>query len=184
MDVARDMYVQSVQAEFAVRTGMGAASATCRVTGKFRGEQDTLGRAEAALNRALELNPDLSMADRVYAENRSRLRSGATRDRANSSDAHHHAAATPSCSPHSCACAGTAVCSRHRLPRTNGHGVWIANVRTSVQYTLFMAGDFLRAAAHEPGGYAACGGMALAIAGHPDAIGSAGRRARHSTSPR
>jgi len=32
-----------------------------------------------------------------------------------------------------------------------------------------MRGEFLRAAA-EPGGYAASGGLALAIAGHPDAI--------------
>ena len=43
------------------------------------------------------------------------------------------------------------------------------NVQTTVQVTLLMGGDFLRAAA-EPGGYAASGGIALAIAGHPDAI--------------
>jgi hypothetical protein len=42
-------------------------------------------------------------------------------------------------------------------------------VRTSVQYTLFMAGEYLRAAA-EPSGYAAIGGLSLVMAEHPDAL--------------
>jgi serine/threonine protein kinase/tetratricopeptide (TPR) repeat protein len=168
LDVARDMYLQSVQADPEYAPAWARLGHLYRVTGKFRGEQDTLGRAEAALNRALELNPDLSMADRVYAEievdyGRAQdamvrlIRRAASR----SGDPELFAALVRLC--RYCGLLQASLAAHERGRRLD------PSVRTSVQYTLFMAGDFLRAAA-DPGGYAACGGTALAIAGHPDAI--------------
>ena len=168
MDVARDMYLQSVQADPQYAPAWARLGHLYRVTGKFRGEQDTLGRAETALNRALELNPDLSMADRVYAEievDYGRAQDAMVRlirrASSRSSDPDLFAALVRLC--RYCGLFQASLAAHERARRLD------PNVRTSVQYTLFMAGDFLRAAA-EPGGYAACGGIALAIAGHPDAI--------------
>jgi serine/threonine protein kinase len=168
LDVARDMYLQSVQADSQYAPAWARLGHLYRVTGKFRGELDTLSRAEAALNRALELNPDLSIADRTYAEievDYGRAQDAMVRlirrASARSSDPELFAALVRLC--RYCGLLQASLAAHERARRLD------PNVRTSVQYTLFMAGDFLRAAA-EPGGYAACGGIALAIAGHPDAI--------------
>jgi tetratricopeptide (TPR) repeat protein len=168
LDVARDMYLQSVQADPQYAPAWARLGHLYRVTGKFRGEQDTLGRAESALNRALELNPDLSTAERVYAQievDYGRAQDAMARlirrASSRSSDPELFAALVHVC--RYCGLLQASLAAHERARRLD------PNVRTSVQCTLFMAGDFLRAAA-EPGGYAAIGGIALAIAGHPDAI--------------
>jgi serine/threonine protein kinase len=169
LDVARDMYLQSVQADPQYAPAWARLGQLYRVIGKFRAEQDTLGRAESALNRALELNPDLSMADRVYAQieagDYGRAQDAMVRlirrASSRSSDPELFAALVHVC--RYCGLLQASLAAHGRARRLD------PNVRTSVQYTLFMAGDFLRAAA-EAGGYAATGGVALAIAGHPDAI--------------
>lgn len=162
------MYLQSVQADPQYAPAWARLGQLYRVTGKFRGEQDTVGRAESALNRALELNPDLGMAVRVYAQievDYGRAQDAMVRlirrASSRSSDPELFAALV-----HVCRYCGLlqASLAAHGLARRLD-----PNVRTSVQHTLFMAGDFLRAAA-EAGGYAATGGVALAMAGHPDAI--------------
>ena len=51
-----------------VRAGLGAIGRMHHVIGKYRGTSDDYSRSEAALNRALELNPDLSVADHFYAQ--------------------------------------------------------------------------------------------------------------------
>jgi serine/threonine protein kinase len=168
LDVARDMYLQSVQADPQYAPAWARLGQLYRVTGKFREEQATLGLAESALNRALELNPDLSVADRVYAQIEAGdgraldamvrlIRRASTR----SSDPELFAALVHVC--RYCGLLQASLAAHERARRLD------PNVRTSVQYTLFMAGDFLRAAA-EAGGYAATGGVALVIAGHPDAM--------------
>ena len=168
LDVARDMYLQSVQADPQYAPAWARLGHLYRVTGKFRGEHDTLGRAESALNRALELNPELSTADRVYAQievDYGRAQDAMVRliRRASSlsSDPELFAALVHVC--RYCGLLQASLAAHERARRLD------PNVRTSVQCTLFMAGDFLGAAA-APGGYAAIGGIALAIAGHPDAI--------------
>jgi serine/threonine protein kinase len=168
LDVAREMYLQSVQADPQYAPAWAALGHLYRVTGKFRSEQDTLRRAESALNRALELNPDLSLAERVYAQ--IEVDDGRAQDAmvrlirrasSRSSDPQLFAALV-----HVCRYSGlnqASLAAHERARRLD------PNVRTSAQITLFMAGQLERAAA-EPGGYAAIGGLALAIAGHPDAI--------------
>jgi eukaryotic-like serine/threonine-protein kinase len=168
VDVARDMYVQSVQADPHYAPAWARLGQLYRVIGKFRDDQDTLGRAECALHRALELNPDLSIADRVYAQ--IEATDGRAQDAmvrlirrasSRSSDPELFAALVHVC--RYCGLLQASLAAHGRARRLD------PNVRTSVQYTWFMAGDFLRAAA-EAGGYATTRGVALAIAGHPDAI--------------
>ena len=132
------------------------------------GEPDTVARAEAALNRALELNPDLSTADRVYAQievDYGRAKDAMVRlicrASSRSSDPELFAALVHAC--RYCGLLTASLAAHERARRLD------PKVRTSVHYTLFMAGDYLRAAA-EPGGYAAIGGIALVMAGHPDAL--------------
>jgi tetratricopeptide (TPR) repeat protein len=138
------------------------------VVGKFRSEPETVARAEAALNRALELNPDLSTADRVYAQieiDYGRVQDAMVRliHRASSrsTDPELFAALVTVC--RYCGLLKASLAAHQRARRLD------PKLRTSVQYTLFMAGDYLRAAA-EPAGYAAIGGLALVMAGHPDAL--------------
>ena len=68
IDVARDMYLKAVEIDPRFAPAWARLGHLYSVTGKYRNETDTVSRAEAALNRALELNPDLSFADRVYAQ--------------------------------------------------------------------------------------------------------------------
>jgi tetratricopeptide (TPR) repeat protein len=68
LEIARGLYEQSVQTDPQFAPAWARLGHLYRVLGKFRGEPDTVARAEGALNRALELNPDLSAADRVYAQ--------------------------------------------------------------------------------------------------------------------
>ena len=168
LDVAREMYLQSVQADPQYAPAWGRLGHLYRVTGKFRGEQYTLGLAEAALNRALELNPDFSMADRVYAEievDYGRAQDAMVRlirrASSRSSDPELFAALVRLC--RYCGLFEASLAAHERARRLD------PKVRTSVQNTLFMSGDYLRAAA-EPAGYAAIGGLALVMAGHPDAL--------------
>src|SRR6185436_7178866 len=139
-----------------------------RVTGKFRGEAATMSRAEAALNRALELNPDLSVADRVYAQievdyGRSQdamvrlLRRATSR----SSDAELFAGLVHAC--RYCGLLRASLAAHERARRLD------PRVRTSVAYTAFLIGDYPRAAA-EAAGFAGCGGLALVMSGDADAI--------------
>ena len=127
-----------------------------------------IARAEAALNRALQLNPDLSTADRVYAQieiDYGRVQDAmvrlSRRASSRSSDPELFAGLVHVC--RYCGLLKASLAAHERARRLD------PKVRTSVQYTLFMAGDYLRAAA-EPAGYAAIGGLALAMAGHADAV--------------
>jgi serine/threonine-protein kinase len=168
LDIARGLYEQSVQADPLYAPAWARLGHLYRVMGKFRGESATVGRAEAALNRALELNPDLSAANRVYAQievdyGRAQeamvrlIRRAASR----SSDPDLFAGLVHVC--RYCGLFQASLAAHERARRLD------PGVRTSVQYTLFMAGEYSRAAA-EPAGYAGCAGFALVMIGHPDAI--------------
>jgi TolB-like protein len=168
VDIARDFYEQSVQADPLYAPAWARLGHLYRVTGKFRGEPATVARAEAALNRALELNPDLSAADRVYAQievDYGRAQDAMVRlirrATSRSSDSELFAGLVHVC--RYCGLLNAPLAAHERARRLD------PKVRTSVQYTLFMAGEYLRAAA-EPAGYAGCAGFGLAMIGHRDAI--------------
>ena len=168
LDVARGLYEQAVQADPDYAPAWARLGQLYRVAGKFRSEPDTVARAEAALNRALHLNPDLSTADRVYAQievDYGRAQDAMVRlvrrASSRSSDPELFAALVHTC--RYCGLLKASLAAHDRARRLD------PRIRTSVQVTLFMAGEYLRAAA-EPGGYAAIGGLALVMAGHPDAL--------------
>jgi serine/threonine protein kinase/tetratricopeptide (TPR) repeat protein len=168
LDIARGLYEQAVQADSHYAPACARLGQLYRVVGKFRSEPETLARAEAALNRALQLNPDLSSADRVYAQ--IEIDYGRAQDAmvrlirrasSRSTDPELFAGLVHVC--RYCGLLKASLAAHERARRLD------PKVRTSVQNTLFNAGDYLRAAA-EPGGYAAIGGLALVMAGHPDAL--------------
>ena len=167
LDVARGLYEQAVQADPRYAPAWARLAHLYRVMGKFRGEPGVVALAETALNRALEFNPDLSLADRIYAQ--IEVDDGRAQDamvrlvrRASSrtGQADLFAALVQVC--RYCGLLGASLAADERASRLD------PRVRTSVAYTWFMAGDFARAAA-ESNGYAAVGGTALAIAGQPEA---------------
>jgi len=176
LDVARGLYEQAVQADPEYAPAWARLGHLYRVIGKFRGEPATAALAEAALNRALAFNPDLSLADRIYAQ--IEVDDGRARDamvrlirRASSRSSNPDLFAGLVHLCRYCGLLQASLAAHQRARRLD------PNVRTSVAYTSFMAGDFIRAAA-ESSGYAAVGGTALAIAGHPDAVGECRKEAR------
>ena len=67
-EVARDLYLQCLQADPNYAPAWARLGRVYHVIGKYRGTSDDYVRSESALNRALELNPDLSIADHFYAQ--------------------------------------------------------------------------------------------------------------------
>ena len=67
-EVARDLYLESLQADPHYAPAWARLGRVYHVIGKYRGTSEDYTRSEGALNRALELNPDLSIADRFYAQ--------------------------------------------------------------------------------------------------------------------
>jgi serine/threonine-protein kinase len=176
LDIARGLYEQAVQADPGYAPAWARLGHLYRVIGKFRGEPETIALAEAALNRALECNPDLSAADRVYAQ--IEVDDGRAQDamvrlirRALSRSSHPELFAGLVHVCRYCGLLEASIAAHERARRLDPH------VPTSVALTFFMAGDFLRAAS-EAGGYASVGGTALAIAGHPNAVGRCRTEAR------
>ena len=167
VDVARDLYLQCVQADPNYAPAWARLGHLYRVMGKYRNDRETVARAESALLRALELNPHLSFADRVFAQievDYGRARDAMVRlvRRAvvKGNDADLFAGLVHSC--RYCGLFDASVTAHTRAIRID------PNVRTSLQYTLMMAGDYDRAVA-EAGGYDSVAGMTLTMAGHPDA---------------
>ncbi len=67
-EVARDLYLQCLQSDPHYAPAWARLGRVYHVIGKYRGTAEDYARSEGALNRALELNPDLSIADRFYAQ--------------------------------------------------------------------------------------------------------------------
>jgi len=170
-EVARDLYLQCLQADPHFAPAWARLGRVHHVIGKYRGTSEDYARAESALNRALELNPDLSIADHFYAQletgDLGRAREAMVRlvrrALSRSSDPELFAALVPAC--RYCGLLRHSRAAYERAKRLD------PNVRTSVQHTFFMMGDYLRSAAESerlwaPGN---AGGIALSCAGHPDA---------------
>jgi len=168
LDIARGLYEQAIETDPHFAPAWARLGQLYRVVGKFRSDPAMITRAEAALNRALQLNADLSVADRVYAQ--LEIDYGRAQDAmvrlirrasSRSTDPELFAALVHVC--RYCGLLNASLAAHERARRLD------PKVQTGVQRTWFMAGDYLRAAA-EPGGYAAIGGLALVMAGHPDAL--------------
>jgi serine/threonine protein kinase/tetratricopeptide (TPR) repeat protein len=170
-EIARDLYQQCLQLDSQYAPAWARLGRVHHLLAKYRAAGgDTYAQAESALNRALEVNPDLSMAVYFYAQlevsELGRAREAMARlvrrasSRRNSPEL--FAALVPAC--RYCGLLKASLAADDRAKRLD------PNVRTSVQHTFFMVGDYLRAAAESehtwgPGNI---GALALQCAGHPD----------------
>jgi tetratricopeptide (TPR) repeat protein len=170
-EVARDLYLQCLQADPRYAPAWARLGRVYHVIGKYRGTPEDYALSESALNRALELNPDLSLADRFYAQleigELARAREAMVRlvRRAASrgSDPELFAALVPAC--RYCGLLQHSLAAYERATRLD------PNIRTSAQHTFFMLGDYLRSAAEAERTWApgSAWSLSLACAGHPDA---------------
>ena len=168
LDLALQMYLQAVQDDSGYAPAWARLGHVYRVIGKFRGERDMLARAESALNRALELNPDLSMAHWLCAQievDDGRAQDAMVRlirrSASHSSTPELLTALVSTC--RYCGLLKASLAAHDRARRLD------PNVKTSVQHTLILAGEFERATV-EAGGFASASAAVLALGGHPDAI--------------
>lgn len=168
LDVARDMFLEAVSADPAYAPAWARLGHLYRVLGKYRADSEMTSRAESALNRALELNPDLGFADRVYAQievDYGRSQEAMTRlvrrtsTRANDPDM--FAGLVHSC--RYCGLFDASLAAHERARRLD------PNVRTSVQYTLMISGRYDQAIAQATG-HDSVRGMTLAMVGDAGAV--------------
>jgi serine/threonine protein kinase/tetratricopeptide (TPR) repeat protein len=170
-EVARDLYLQCLESDPQYAPAWARLGRVYHVIGKYRSTPEDYARSEAALNRALELNPDLSIADRFYAQleigDLFRAREAMVRlvSRASSrgSDPELFAALVPAC--RYCGLLHQSLAAYERAVRLD------PNIRTSVQHTFFMLGDYMRSAAESERSWSpgSIWSLSLAVAGHPDA---------------
>ncbi len=138
-EVARDLYLQCVQADPQYAPAWARLGRLYHVIGKYRSKPEDYSRSESALNRALELNPDLSIADRFYAQ----LETGdlgraqeamvrlVRRAASRASDPELFAVLVPAC--RYCGLLRHSLAVYERAARLDPH------VRTSVQHTFFCS---------------------------------------------
>jgi tetratricopeptide (TPR) repeat protein len=145
LDVARDLNLQCLQADPDYAPAWAQIGRVYRIIAKHRGDEDSMTRAKSALDRALHLNPLLSIADRFYAE--AEIDAGRAVDamvrlvrRASlrSNDAELYAALVSLC--RYCGLMQASLAAHERARRLDPH------VATSLVHTLIMMGDYPRAA--------------------------------------
>ena len=150
---ALDLYEAVREGGSALRAGVGRHRAHAPDDWQVRGcreRRSASRKAEAALKRALELNPDLSAAEHLYAHlevDLGRAEESMVRllRRARERSADPELFAGLSHSP-----AATAGCCRPRSrPRSRRAGS-IPKIRTSAGHTYFMLGDYERVLEYEP----------------------------------
>jgi tetratricopeptide (TPR) repeat protein len=171
-EVARDLYLQCLQADPRYAPAWARLGRVYHVIGKYRGaREENFTLSESALNRALELNPNLSIADHFYAQlevgDLGRAQEAMVRlvrrASSRSSDPELYGALVACC--RYCGLLRPSLAAYERARRLD------PNVRTSVQHTFFMMGDYARAAAESELHWApgSIGAFALLCAEHPDA---------------
>jgi serine/threonine protein kinase/tetratricopeptide (TPR) repeat protein len=168
LDVARDLYLQCLQADSQYAPAWAQIGRVYRLIAKYRGDQDSMARAESALRRALELNPLLSIADRFYAE--AEIDTGRAmeamvrlvrRASSQSNDPELYAALVSLC--RYCGLQQASLAAHERARRLDGH------VHTSLMHTLITLGDYARAAEEsdprQPGAW-----IPMALGAHSNAL--------------
>jgi serine/threonine protein kinase/tetratricopeptide (TPR) repeat protein len=154
LDVARGLYLECLQADPDYAPAWAQIGRVYRILAKHRSDRDSMNRAESALDRALQLNPLLSIADRFYAE--AEIDAGRAlnamvrlvrRASLRSNDPELYAALVSTC--RYCGLMQASLAAHERARRLDPH------VATSMMHTLIMMGDYQRAAVeadpHYPG---------------------------------
>jgi serine/threonine protein kinase/tetratricopeptide (TPR) repeat protein len=166
MRIARDLFRRSVEEDPLYAPAWARLGRCYRVIGKGGEEVDeNLARAEASLKRALELNPDLSVAHNLYAQLEADLgRSGDALMRLTAlgattgSDPQVFAGLVQAC--RYCGLFEASVAAHERARSLDPH------IATSVRHTYWMLGDLARALQH--GGRFYFESMVLASMGRQD----------------
>ena len=147
--VARDLYLRSVEEDPRFAPAWARLGRIHHVMGKYldTGTQDTLDKAEEAFRRALDLNPDLSITHKLYAQlevDCGRARNAMARliERAHTADPELLAGLVTTCRYCGLLAASTAA-------HTRAIGL-DPQIRTSVAHTWFLQHDYTRIAALKP----------------------------------
>jgi len=163
LDLARDMFLEALSADPEYAPAWARLGHVYRVLGKYRADPETASRAESALNRALELNPDLGFADRAYAQievdygrSEAAMVRLVRRTSTRANDPDMFAGLVHSC--RYCGLFDASLAAHERARRLD------PNIGTSVQYTLLMAGRYDQALAQATG-HDSVRGMTLAMIG-------------------
>lgn len=169
---ARDLYLRSVAEDPQYAPAWARLGRIYHVLGKYMdtGVRDNLDRAEVAFRRALEINPNLPIAHKLYAQlevDFGRAEAAMVRliERARSADPELFAGLVSAC--RYCGLLDASAAAEARARRLE------PRIRTSVAHTWFLLGDHERVAALPLGdapyigalSYAALGRGAEAIAG-------------------
>jgi serine/threonine-protein kinase len=146
MEIARDLYLQALEEDPAFAPAWARLGRAYRLIGKFiEDPEENRARAEAAFQRALVLDPELSIGHKLYAHFETEW-GGASRSmerllsraRARREDAELFAGLV-----HACRYGGlldASLAAHEEARRLDPH------VRTSVAFTLYLQGDYHRLA--------------------------------------
>jgi DNA-binding winged helix-turn-helix (wHTH) protein/tetratricopeptide (TPR) repeat protein len=168
--VARDLYLRCIQEDPAFSPAWARLGRIYHVMGKYleSGAADNFERAESAFTRGLELNPDLAMAHKLYAQldvDRGRAQKAMERllGRARSADSEIFAGLVSAC--RYCGLLSESVAADSRARRLE------PRIRTSVWHTLFLQGDHERVAAAKLDEVPYVGALSMAAVGRgPQAV--------------
>jgi len=147
--VARDLYLRSVEEDPKFAPAWARLGRIHHVMGKYlpTGTQEILDKAEEAFRRALELNPDLSITHKLYAQlevDRGRARDAMTRliERAQTADPELLAGLVTTC--RYCGLLDASVAAHERALALE------PKLRTSVAHTWYFQRDFTRVVTIKP----------------------------------
>jgi DNA-binding winged helix-turn-helix (wHTH) protein/TolB-like protein len=165
--LARDLYQCAVEDDPRFAPAWAGLGRMYHVMGKYleSGAGDNFERAEAAFTRALELNPHLAMAHKLYAQldaDRGRATKAMERllGRARSADAEIFAGLVTAC--RYCGLLDASIAADARARRLD------PRIRTSVLHTFFLHGDHPRVAAAKLDEVPYVGALSLAAIGRGD----------------
>jgi DNA-binding winged helix-turn-helix (wHTH) protein/tetratricopeptide (TPR) repeat protein len=180
---ALDLYLRAVAEDPRCAPAWARLGRIYHVTGKYleSGASDHLDRAEAAFRRALEINPDLPLAHKLYAQlevDVGRARDALARllGRARSADPDVCAGLVSTC--RYCGLLDASLAADERARRLE------PKVRTSVAHTWFLRRDYERLAALRIEEIPYIGAMALAELGRRDEAVESLRRLEEKTRTR
>ena len=169
-DVARDLYLKCIEADPRYAPAWARLGRIHHVMSKYldAGKREGLERAEAAFRRALEINPDLAAAHKLYAQlevDLGRAEDAMVRllERARSADPELLAGLVSTC--RYCGLLDASIAADAQARRLD------PRVRTSVAHTWFLRNDYARLEAFELAEIPYIGALALAAVGREsDAI--------------
>src|SRR5262249_3849567 len=147
--VARDLYLRSVEEDPRFAPTWARLGRIHHVMGKYldTGTQESLDKAEEAFHRALELNPDLSITHKLFAQldvDRGRARNAMARliERAQTADPELLAGLVTTC--RYCGLLDASVAAHERAVALE------PKIRTSVAHTWYFQRNFARVVSIKP----------------------------------